>query len=37
MALLTTGLIDNPAVAGIRPSVSIDVLLTNDNIVPIDY
>jgi hypothetical protein len=34
MALFTTGLVDNPAVAGIRPSVSIDVLLTNDTILP---
>ncbi len=35
MALVfTTGLIDNPAVAGIRPSTTIDVLLTNDSVVP---
>ncbi|MHB8124397.1 MAG: hypothetical protein ACYDEJ_01930 [Desulfitobacteriaceae bacterium] len=36
MALFTTGLVDNPPVAGIRPSASIDVLLVNDNIEPID-
>lgn len=35
MALFTTGLIDNPPVAGIRPSASVDVLLVNDNIIPI--
>jgi len=34
MALVfTTGLIDNPAVVGIRPSTTIDVLLTNDSVV----
>jgi hypothetical protein len=37
MALVfTTGLIDNPAVAGIRPSTTIDVLLTNDSVVAND-
>lgn len=34
MAIFTTGLVDNPSVAGIRPSDSIDVLLTNDTILP---
>ena len=34
MAVFTTGLIDNPAVAGIRPSTTIDVLITNDGLVP---
>jgi hypothetical protein len=37
MALVfTTGLIDNPAVAGIRPSTTIDVLITNDSVVAND-
>lgn len=36
MALFTTGLIDNPPVAGVRPSASIDVLLTNDSLVSIN-
>lgn len=31
-----TGLIDNPQVAGVRASETIDVLLTNDDAVPID-
>lgn len=36
MPLFTTGLIDNPLVAGVRPSVTVDVLLTNDTLLPID-
>ena len=37
MALVfTTGLIDNPPVAGIRPSSTIDVLFTNDSVVAND-
>ncbi|HWQ72592.1 MAG TPA: hypothetical protein VN370_09770 [Desulfitobacteriaceae bacterium] len=34
MALLTTGLVDNPSVAGIRPSAALDVLLINDTLLP---
>lgn len=34
--LFTTGLIDNPAVVGIRPSATIDVLLTNDTFLSSD-
>ena len=37
MALVfSTGLIDNPPVAGIRPSTTIDVLFTNENVVAND-
>jgi len=36
MALFTTGLVDNPPVAGVRPSATVDVLLTNDALLPID-
>lgn len=36
MALFTTGLIENTPVAGVRPSATVAVLLTNDNGVPID-
>lgn len=35
MALFTTGLIDNPPVAGVRPTASIDILLTNDSLLTI--
>lgn len=31
MAQLTTGIIENTAVAGVRPSVSLTVLITNDD------
>lgn len=31
MTLLTTGLIDNTAVSGVRPSVSLSVLITNND------
>lgn len=36
MALFTTGLIDNSPVAGVRPSATVMVLLTNDTLQPID-
>lgn len=35
-SVFTTGLIDNPLVAGVRASTTIDVLLTNDSVVPND-
>lgn len=31
MTLLTTGIIENPEVSGVRPSVSLSVLITNND------